>query len=47
LLIDNSEYLSATLGNVAIGLLFAGLGVFSLLRKAGQDVAGQKFVVLE
>lgn len=47
LLMDNSEYLSATLGNVAIGLLFAGLGVFSLLRKAGQDVAGQKFIVLE
>ena len=47
LLIEDSEYLSATLGNVAIGLLFAGLGVFSLLRKTSQDVAGQKYIVLK
>lgn len=47
LLLEDSEYLSATLGNVAIGLLFAGLGVFALLRKAGQEVAGQKYIVLE
>ena len=47
LLFEDSEYLSATLGNVAIGLLFAGLGVFALLRKAGQEVAGQKYIVLE
>lgn len=46
-LIENSEYLSAVLGNMAIGLLFAGLGVFSLLRKTSQDVAGQKFVELK
>lgn len=46
-LIDNSEYLSYTLGNIGIGLLFAGLGVFSLLRKAGQEVAGQKYIILE
>ena len=30
-----------------IGLLFAALGVFGLLRKAGQAVAGQKYIVLE
>lgn len=47
LLILDSEYLAATMGNVAIGLLFAGLGVFSLLRKAGQEVAAQKYIVLE
>ena len=47
LLIADSEYLSATLSNVGIGLLFAGLGVFSLLRKTGQEVAGQKYIVLE
>ena len=47
LLIADSEYLTATLGNIGIGLLFAGLGVFSLLRKAGQEVAGQKYIVLE
>ena len=47
LLMNNSEYFSAVMGNMGIGLLFAGLGVFSLLRKAGQEVAGQKFIVLE
>lgn len=46
LLIEDSEYLLATLGNVLIGLLFAGLGVFSLLRKAGRDVADQKYIEL-
>lgn len=43
----DSEYRSATLGNIIIGLLFAALGVFGLLRKAGQAVAGQKYIVLE
>lgn len=47
LLVADSEYLTATLGNIGIGLLFAGLGVFSLLRKAGQEVADQKYIVLE
>ena len=47
LLMNNSEYFSAVMGNMGIGLLFAGLGVFSLLRKAGQEVADQKYMVLE
>lgn len=47
LLIADSEYLTETLANVGIGLLFAGLGVFSLLRNAGKEVAGQKYIVLE
>lgn len=42
-LLSNSEYMTATLGNIAMGLLFAGLGVFTLLRKAGQEVADSKF----
>ena len=43
----DGEYRSAVLGNIVMGLLFAGLGVFSLLRKAGREVADQKYIVLE
>ena len=46
-LIEDSEYLTYIMSNMGIGFLFAGLGVFSLLRKAGQEVAGQKYIVLE
>ena len=46
LLIGDSEYLTATLGNILMGLVFAGLGVFALLRKAGKDVASTKFIDL-
>lgn len=42
LLIGDAEYLSATMGNVAMGLVFAALGVFALLRKAGQEVSAVK-----
>lgn len=38
----DAEYLSATVGNVGMGLLFAAIGVMSLLRKAGKEVAGTK-----
>lgn len=47
LLSVDSEYLTATLANVGMGLLFAGLGVFSLLRKAGAEVADAKIIDLE
>lgn len=40
-------YLSATVRNILMGLLFAGLGVFSLLRKAGKEVSGTKVIDLE
>ncbi len=40
------EYLRATLSNGGLGLLFAALGVFSLLRKTGRDVSGTKFTKL-
>ena len=43
MLLTDSEYMTSTLGNVAMGLLFAGLGVFALLRKAGREVADSKF----
>ena len=40
LMVNDAEYLIATLSNVGMGLLFAGLGVFGLLRKAKNDVTG-------
>jgi len=46
MLADSPEYLRATLGNVGLGLLFAALGVFSMLRRAGKEVAGTRFVKL-
>lgn len=47
LLVADAEYFRVTLGNMAIGLLFAGLGVFTLLRKTSMNVADQKYIVLE
>lgn len=47
LLVADAGYFRATLGNMAVGLLFAGLGVFTLLRKTSMNVAGQKYIVLE
>ena len=47
LLAEDSEYAAATVGNILMGLLFAGLGVFALLRKTGKDVSGTKFVDLK
>ena len=43
---NDAQYRSGTLGNILIGLLFAGLGVFALLRKTGKEVADTKFVDL-
>lgn len=47
MLSTNSEYLTATLANVGMGLLFAALGVYSLLRKASAEVADAKIIELE
>lgn len=47
LLADDAEYRSAMMGNILTGLLFAALGVFALLRKAGKDVADTKYVELK
>ena len=47
LLLSEPEYRSATISNVLMGLLFAGLGVFSLLRKAGREVSATKVITLE
>lgn len=43
---QSPDYVSATLGNIGLGLLFAALGVFTLLRKTGREVADTKFVKL-
>ena len=43
---ESSEYLTGTLTNVGLGLLFAALGVFGIMRKAGKEAAGTKFVKL-
>lgn len=46
-LAEDSDYAGAVASNILMGLLFAGLGVFSLLRKAGKEVANTKIVDLE
>ncbi len=43
LLSSDPEYMQATLANVAMGLLFAALGVFSILKKASKENATVKF----
>lgn len=46
-MIDNPEYAAGVGGNILMGLLFAALGVYTVIRKAGQEVADLKAVVLE
>ncbi len=45
--IGDAEYRMATLANVGMGLLFAALGVYTLLRNAGKAVSGTKIIDLE
>jgi len=45
--VDDPEYAAGVGGNVLMGLLFAALGVFTLLRNAGRAVAGTKVKSLE
>lgn len=47
LLSTDAEYLTATMGNVGLGLLFAALGVYALLKKANAEVADTKIIELE
>lgn len=46
LALNDAEYLMATLSNVGMGLLFAALGVFGLLRKTKKEVAGIRVIDL-
>lgn len=41
-LLEDSAYLTATLSNIGMGLLFAALGVWGLLRRANAEVSGTK-----
>lgn len=43
----DGEYRGIVLKNVVMGLLFAALGVFALLRQTGKDMAGDRFVELK
>lgn len=47
LMAEDAEYRGAMLSNILMGLLFAALGVFALLRKTGKDVTGTKYVELD
>ena len=47
LLQESSEYARAVGGNILLGLLFAALGVYTVIRKAGQEVADVKVVELD
>lgn len=42
-LMVDSQALATVAGNIAMGLLFAGLGVFALLKKSANEVADVKF----
>ncbi len=44
---QDGEFRASALANVAMGLLFAALGVYALIRKTGKEVSGQKVIELE
>ena len=46
-LLEDSAYLTATLANIGMGLLFAALGVWSLLRRASAEVSDTKIADLK
>jgi len=47
LLAEDPEYRGAVVSNILLGLLFAGLGVFAMLRKTGREVADVKVIDLK
>ncbi len=47
LLFHNDDYVRSTIGNIVLGLIFAGLGVFGLLRATGKEVSDTKVIDLE
>lgn len=47
ILLADSEYMSIVAGNIVIGLLFAALGVFSLIIKTKNEISGVKVIDLK
>ena len=46
-LVEDPEYLTYVLGNIGMGLLFAGLGVWSQLRRVKAEVSDTKIIDLK
>ena len=46
LMMNDVEYMMATVSNCGMGLLFAALGVFGILRKAKKEVSGIRVIDL-
>ena len=46
LLLNDAEYMTATVSNCGMGLLFAALGVFGILRKTKKEVSGIRVIDL-
>lgn len=47
LFVEGPEFRAAVLGNIGMGLLFAALGVYWLVIRAGKEVAGEKIAELK
>lgn len=47
LFLEDADYSSMMLSNIGMGLLFAALGVYWLVIRAGKEVAGEKIVELK
>jgi len=47
ILLEDAEYVAATAKNILMGLLFAALGVFALLRQTGKEVSGIAYAELK
>lgn len=47
ILLEDGEYVAATAKNILLGLLFAALGVFTLLRQTGKEVSGIAYAELK
>ena len=46
-LVEDPEYLMFVLKNIGMGLLFAGLGVWSQMRRVNAEVSGVKVLDLK
>lgn len=47
LLMEDGEYVAATAKSILLGLLFAAMGVFTLLRQTGKEVSGIAYAELK